>query len=155
MAAFPSIGESLVEANNSVKYIPNAYETAVRRLITETFNEETSDNNKYVSEKVTFCGIEYKKNMCVCIGINEFGKFMICRVQYIIINSTYTNIAFIGTVNEILFNSHVGVYENECEGEILFTFPYSSLLSPDPIPVVTIFNVPVYLPKYAFLDPDS
>ena len=155
MAAFPSIDQSIVEANNAVEYISNAYDTAVRLLVSETFKDETTDNIRYVSEKVTFCGIEYRSNMCVCIGINEFGNFIVCRIQYIIINSSYTSIAFIGIANEIIFNSYFGVYENECEGEVLSTFPYSSLLSPDPIPEVKIFNVTVYLPKYAFLDPDS
>lgn len=95
MAAFPSIVESIVEANNAVKYISDAYDTAVRRLISETFKGETSDNIRYVSEKVSFYGIEYRKNMCTCIGINDFGNFIICRVQYSIINSAYTNIAFV------------------------------------------------------------
>ena len=157
-AAFPPSGESFVDATNAVQYSPDAYKE-IRHLIAETFIDESFGDIKYISKKVHFRGIDYWQRMCVCIGKNEFGNFNLCKVEYIIINESYTNIAFVGERKEITFNSLVGVYEdsiNECENkQMLFCFPFSSLLSPDPIPEIIFANLTAYLPKYAPLDADS
>lgn len=155
MATTPVTGESLVEAKIAILYIPDAYERYVREMIKRVFNNEV-DSIKHIAKKVTFRGITYQKTMSVCVDKNEFGNFIVCRIEYIIINSTFTDIVFIGKEKEIFYNSNIVVYEiaTNSVDETLSCFPYSSLLSPDILPEIVIADIPVYLPKYAPLDPD-
>ena len=132
------------------------YSDVDAHLIKQCFNDE-ENLEKYISGKVNFHGIEYRETISVCVGKNDFGNFIVCKIHCIIINSRFSNIVFVGRVKEIVFNSHVGVYENssnEAEDEVLSSFPYSSLLSPDPFLEVTIAGVLVYVPKYTPLDPN-
>ena len=106
---------------------------------------------------VTFRGVQYAKDLSVCVGKNKRGNFILCKINFILINTDYTEIAFIGTPKEIILNTSLGLYENYtdvCAAEVLSSFPYSSLLLPHPFLEVQIASIPVYLPKYAPFDAD-
>ena len=108
---------------------------------------------------VTFRGVQYAKDLSVCVGKNQRGNFILCKINFIPINTDYTEIAFIGTPKEIILNTSLGLYENYkytdvCAVEVLSSFPYFSSLLPHPFLEVQIASIPVYLPKYAPSDAD-
>lgn len=50
----------------------------------------------FVSEKVLFRSLEYKKDMFICYNHNDDGHYELCQIVYILINSSYDKIAFVG-----------------------------------------------------------
>lgn len=97
--------------------------------------------------------------MCICIGKNTFGNFIICNIKYILINDKFNYIYFVGWTDEIIPFEELGVYEKveykglENRSRWLSIFPYSYLLSPDPLPQYNLKSYPVYLMKYLPFDP--
>lgn len=98
--------------------------------------------------------------MSICVEKNSYGNFIICEIKLILIRADGTEIYFLGNTSEIIYNTHLGVYEKavyrncESRSQWLAIFPHSTLLSTDPIPLCSIKCTPVYLMKYAPFDPD-
>ena len=147
--------DTYAEAEKLKKYDAQDFkDDAINQAIRTCF-EGNHNSDKFISEKVKFRGILYAKDMSICIGKNKYGNFLICTIYVIVINANKTEIAFIGPENEIIYNEDVSVfqhYEDEINTSITSSFSYSSLLSPDPLPQLTILSTPVYVPKYQPFD---
>ena len=115
-------------------------------------------NKIRVLEDVNFTGINYVKNMSVCIGKSQAGNFTMCRIDSILINAYYMDLFFLSQISEIISYYELGAYElsqsNENLPETLSIFPYSSLLSADPFSELILRSSTIYLPKYTPFDPD-
>ena len=136
-AAFPPCADSFVEAKKVSEYTPDAYEADVRLMVTEAFNNIRVCDVKYISHKVTFRVVEYREGMSICIGKKKCGNFLVCKIEFIIINSTYTNIAFMGKSREIILNTFVGgtkTAQTIWKAKLYYVFP-----------------IPVYYPRIHFL----
>ena len=100
----------------------------------------------------------YKTDMCICVGKNNYGYFIICKIKYILINGSYSNIYFVGTTIEIKYNSDFGIHEpfevkgQECKTDKIFLYPYSSLRTPHSILETSLHFIPIYIFKYAPVD---
>jgi len=96
--------------------------------------------------------------MCICVGQNYYSNFIIYKIKYILINSSYINVYFVGTTIEVTYNSDFGIYEvfeiksQEYNTDKIFLYPYSSLLTPHPVLKTCLNSIPVYIFKYASLD---
>lgn len=99
--------------------------------------------------------------MSTCIGKNTFGNFVMCTIKYILINEKFNYIYFLGWTDEIVFYEELGVYEiaqykgHENRSRWLTIFPYSYLLSSDPLLQYSIDDYPIYTMKYSPFDPQS
>lgn len=49
-----------------------------------------------VGESINFRGIDYKKDMIVCVEKDEFGFFHLCQIQYIFINTNLEHFIIFG-----------------------------------------------------------
>lgn len=155
-AAFPPCAESFVKVKNVFEYTQNNFRDTKWDLVRNIFNNNSVDNYKFISNTVNFRGIDYKKDMTVCVGENEYGNFVVCKIECIVINSSYTDVIFVGQKQKIIYNTFLGIYEkgdNDSDDKFHY-FSNRLLLSPDPIPEVIIRGVKAYVPKYALLDPD-
>lgn len=155
-AAFPLCTQSFVEAKHAFDCISINFKDTKWDSIRKIFIDNDTNTYKLISYSVTFLGIKYEKDMSICIGINEYGNYEICKIECIIINVSYTDVIFVGRKQEIIFNSFLGLYENGDNNldEKLQYFPHSLLLAPDPIPEVVLCGVQAYTPKYTPLEPD-
>ena len=152
-AAYPFAHDVYAVTDSAVKYVTQEHDDVSNLAIISCF----VDCDKFITDKVLFRGIQYKKDMTICIGKNEYGNFLVCKITSIIINADYMDITFVGIVREIILIKSLGVYEinnNESNQSVSSSFPYSSLLSPDPLPELTIISTPVFITKYALFDPD-
>ncbi|XP_043483992.1 uncharacterized protein LOC122512301 isoform X1 [Leptopilina heterotoma] len=148
---------------NCSPYVAENHYVNINVLIQNTFSKDSIEGLKFSSE-VDYRGIKYLRNMSVCVGKSTFGNFVICRIEIIVINSDNSNIYFIGRIKEIIPNTKLGVYEtlsynetlscDETSQDPLKIFPFSSLLSPDPIGEIVLSSSLYYLPKYSPFDPD-
>lgn len=154
-AALSANGNSFVISNKVIPFLSDAYECYIAKMIEESFPNQLNEQ-KFISEKLNFHGIDYAKNMTICIGKNEVDNFVLCEISFMVINATFTNIAFFGKMKEIVLNSNLGVYEIDDRNDETITksFSYTSLLSPDLILQIEIADIKVYVPKYVPLDPD-
>ena len=97
--------------------------------------------------------------MCLCVGKNTFGNFVVDTIQYILVNEKFNYIYFLGWTDEIVPFEKLGVYEtvqykgSENRSRGLSIFPDSYLLSPDPLPKYALKSYPIYLMKYMPYDP--
>lgn len=113
---------------------------------------------EYLCKKIVYRGINYSNGMSLCMGKTPYGNFLACTIDMILVDRDYTKVFFIGKSREIIYNVHLGIYENnDDEGENQSTFsyfPYSALLSPDPLAESEIKFHKVYFMKYAPFDHD-
>lgn len=100
--------------------------------------------------------------MWICVGKDCYDYFAICKIKYILIDESYTNIYCLGTTTTIIYNPDFGVYE-QCKIKGLnynvkkiFVFPYTCLLALHPILETNLHSstctLPVYVFKYTPLD---
>jgi len=149
---------TLVIANDAQEYISQNFNNQISFIITDYFHKRENENIKYISSQVTFKGITYKKDMCICVGKDCFDYFILCKIKYILVNNCYTNIYFLSTTIKITYNPDFGMYEQfELESldynvEKILLFPYTSLLAPHPILETNLNSIPVYVFRYAPLD---
>lgn len=101
---------TLAIADNAQEYISENFNNDQISFITDYFHNKQNENVKYISSKVIFRGITYKK-ICICIGKDCYDHFIICKIKYILINECYTNIYFLGSTTTIIYNPDFGVYE--------------------------------------------
>lgn len=145
--------ESVIELSNPVDYKLQKYDDLTVDLINE-FNEKNHSSIKYVCKKVCFKGIEYKENMSICVDKNLYGNLVICKIKFILIRSDYTVIYFLRNTHEIIYNTHIGVYElaqyndHTCRSKSVAIFPHSNLSSADPLCESIIKCTPIYVMKY-------
>lgn len=147
-----------VESKDATPYLASEYAAEISTLVNDYIaNDPTTIS--YVAKNVNFCHVRYSENMCICVGINTFGNFVICAIKYILINQKFNYIYFIGWTDEIILFKELGVYEkaqykgSETRSRWLSIFPYSHLLSPDPLPQFDLKTHPIYLMKYVPFDP--
>lgn len=149
---------SLIIADNAEEYIPENFSNNISSVIIDYFYDKRNENFKYIASQITFKGIAYKTNMCICIGKDCYDYFILCKIKYFLINSSYTNVYFLGTTIKVVYNSDFGVYEQfEVKNEDhkidkISLFPYSVLLAPHPILETHLNSIAVYIFKYAPLD---
>ena len=121
------------------------------------FSESNLEAVHYVGKKVSFRGIVYEENMCVCIGVDECGNFEICKIKFIFVDKNTQKLHFVGQRISIIENEVLGVYEamknDNCNKFSIF--PFSSLLSPDTLPQITLNSIVVIVPKYQPFNPKS
>lgn len=121
----------------------------------QKFNNNHSRSIKFKVTKVSFRGINYEKNMCICIGVDEYGFFEVSRITLMLVDSEKENLYFVGNKFSIVENEELGIYEfsriNTCEKVSIF--PYSSLLSPDPLSEAVISSTSILVPKYEPFNP--
>lgn len=99
----------LAVPENFTEYNSQLYSNAVNTAI----NALEISNIKYVCTKVNFRGVEYVTDNCLVVGKSIYGHFVMCKISLIFVNDNHTNIYFLGTTSEIIYNSDVGVYEVE------------------------------------------
>lgn len=146
---------ALAIADNVEEYISENFNDQISFIITHYFRDKENENVKYISSKVIFEGITYKRHMCICVDKDCYDNLIICKIKHILINDCYTNIYFLGSTTTIIYNADFGVYEEfEVKGvdnrnvEKVFLFPYTSLLAPHPILQTNLDSIPAYVLKY-------
>ena len=110
-------------------------------FIIEDYNDEmqtvtasliTEYNSLFICTKCLYRGIIYKRNQYVCFKKDEFGHNVLCEISYILFDTTYSFLFFIG--NEIyLFKNKFGLHEQLNRVNKLIAIPYTQLLSPEPV----------------------
>lgn len=147
-----------VIADKTVEYISENFSCDISSVITDYFHHNPHENFRYVASQVTFKGIKYKRDMCVCVGKNVDGFFTLCKIKYFLVNNSYTNIYFVDITTDIIYDSNFGIYEqfdvqnSECKTNKMLLFPYSSLLAQHPVLEIYLNSIPVYVFQYAPLD---
>lgn len=151
--------EILFEIENPVDYKSQTYKEDVHFVISE-FCKNNDCNVKYSSNKVSFRGIQYRKDQSICVEKNEYGHLIACKIEVMLVTNDYTQLYFVGRTFQIILNTDLGVYENvqykgdENRSRWLTVFSHSSLLSADPLLESHIKSIPVYLMKYVPFDED-
>lgn len=110
------------------KYDKQIFSDTIATIIEQ--NVDTS--HCFVSYEVTYRGVKYEKDMCVCYDRDLFGAYVICQVKHIIINTTTNKIFFIGVRKCIVCNTD-GLYYNVDDNdphEYVFV-NFKDLLSPE------------------------
>ena len=140
----------VVESKDAIPYVASEYDAEISSLVND-YIANYPKTISYVAKNVDFCNVRYSQNMCVCVGINTFGNFVICTIKYILINKNFNYIYFIGWTDEIVPFEELGVYEkaeykgSEKRSRWRSIFPYSHLLSPDPLPQFSLKSYSIYL----------
>ena len=99
--------------------------------------------------------------MPICVGKNTYGNFIICLIEFILINDDCSYVYFIGKTKELIHIPELGVYETFDNGEEANrsqwydVFPHNYLLFPDPFLKTEIMAHTVYLMKYQPFDPQK
>ncbi|KAJ8685581.1 hypothetical protein QAD02_021374 [Eretmocerus hayati] len=148
---------SKIEPKGIFDYDPNLSDPLMETAISQ-FQCETGSVVTFIAEEVKYRGIEYAQNDFVCIDKNEYGNFILCQIQVILLNADVSDLFFLGHPSEIIECREVGVYEILPQTEVTrlpetSIYPFSSLLSPDPIIEAKIGLKQVFLMKYAPFDP--
>ena len=86
---------------------------------------------KYISNDVTFRGINYKSEMSVCFGVDEYSFYNICLIKNIVFNETFEKLCFIGQTCKIQYNEVSGLYEEYFHSNNLVCVPFFSLINPE------------------------
>ena len=139
-------------------YTNENYDSQISNLINDL--RKKNINIEFTCETLKFRGICYSQGMYICVGKNTNGNFVICKIRLILLNMDYSEIYFLGSVNEIVFCPEIGVFEiaqyqqNESRTQNFSIFPFSSLLLPNLVLECHINSFPVYLMKNAPYDPD-
>lgn len=145
-----------IESSTPLKY--NAIDDETNSIIFQISKEIKGE--KELCSKLKYRGVTYDTGMYICVGTSESADFLICKIKLIVVDKCLMNIYFIGHTKEIIFNSDVGVYElkeydeRDTSRNTLYFYPYSSLLSPEPLLQYFIKTVEVYLPKYSPFEED-
>lgn len=95
-----------------------------------SFIQEKCQFKKYfVTEKVVFRSLEYKRDMFICYNQNEDGYYELCQVMNVLIHSSYDKIAFAGK-KYISTETDFGVLEifPSTTDEVLIYVDYNSLI---------------------------
>lgn len=144
----------------SFKYFSHVIEQHyenVNILIRNYFSEKSVKELNLFYE-VQFRGMKYSQNMPVCVGKSTRGNFVLYRIEFILINGVNANIYFIGRMGEIIPFFKLGVYEIlfdvQTSHYVLRSFPFSSLLYPDPFAEIVLNSFAYYVRKYVPFDPD-
>lgn len=76
----------------------------------------------FISHHVVYNGIHYEKDMAVCYKVDDFGNYVLCRIQKILINKTFDRMFFIGQSISITYDEDLGLYDcdnNDAKEEII------------------------------------
>ena len=109
-AGIPVISGTLATSKKTMDYIPKDHNDTAIPAIMNCFVKEAK-NTKYIAKMVTSRDVQYAKDLSKCLGKNQRGNFILCKIKFILINTDYTDIAFIGTPKEIILNTSLGLYE--------------------------------------------
>ncbi|KAJ8678237.1 hypothetical protein QAD02_014024 [Eretmocerus hayati] len=174
---YKNLTQSLAEKHERLQSINDNYcdvicePTQIAKFVSDDYQPQISSqvmqyatalemNDVNVSQLITFRGVTHEKGMIVCVGKSIYGNYLICNIELIILNNDRTDISFVGNTEEIVLSEELGVYkivkyeEQEKSCSTLSVFPYSSLLSAEPLLQTTIKTVPVLQAKYVPFDPD-
>lgn len=137
-----------VQIHEGAEYNSTAFSQSLFSII-KTLYESNSELLYYICTKVSFRGITYSENMTICIGVDKYGNFEICKIKFIFINKNCEMLHFVGNRYSIYENNQLGCYEleNNNHDEICL-YSYENLLSPDPIPQTTVLCRVIFIPKY-------
>lgn len=94
----------------------------------------TFEGKKFVATNVSFRGTIYKTGMMVCSDKIDDDLYVMCKVKFIIINSTYDNLYFYGSKIKLKFNDELHLFESvaaACNTDN-FGVHYNSLLTYEP-----------------------
>lgn len=90
-----------VIADEAVHYLPGDYDPAVAQCISDFCHFHTAE---YITGKAVFRGITYTTGMHLCCEKSERNDFVLCSLDYIVINSSYDDLFFVEKKIEIFFN---------------------------------------------------
>lgn len=97
-----------VKSRDAVPYLQGQYEAKIDSLNND-FMEKNFLKITHGAKNVEFCNIRYSESMCICVGKNTFGNFIICKIKYILINEAFNYIYFLGWTDEIVPYVEIGV----------------------------------------------
>ncbi|KAF2891120.1 hypothetical protein ILUMI_15053 [Ignelater luminosus] len=128
----PSTFNDKVVSEDATPLIYEHYPEAISKLIKTSC---VFQDPKFISDRVIFRGVDYKREMYVCYGQNKYGNFLLCRIKYIVISGCYTDIFFLGERHEIIQDCALGVYIEEPLQETtdLICVHYSLLTPHEPV----------------------
>ncbi|KAJ8681794.1 hypothetical protein QAD02_017586 [Eretmocerus hayati] len=143
-----------VEPVNPVDFSMEELEKTIKYLPVNGIPDEPDVT--LMCQDVVFRGIRYAKDMSVCVGKDDCDNLILCKIRTILVNERSTTISFIGQTNSVKYNAQVGYYQDveDIQRNVTFWYPYSSLLSPDPIIQSYAESMKVFVTKYAPYDKD-
>lgn len=65
-----------------------------------------------MSTEAVFKQVKYKRDMTVCVGKDEYDKFILCTIDEILIDDTNNNISFLGLRHNATYNQNFGIFES-------------------------------------------
>ncbi|XP_043463963.1 uncharacterized protein LOC122499583 isoform X1 [Leptopilina heterotoma] len=153
MSCFHTFDEDSVKAFDAAEFNLENFQKSVAEVIKSFM--KSNNTFYYVASKISFRGINYCENMSLCVGVCETGNFRVLKIKHILFNKRCDTLYFVGFTNEIVENDQLGIFEIKKKGNDsnLSIVPYSSLLSPDPLPEILLLRTTVIVPKYEPLNP--
>ncbi|XP_031329105.1 uncharacterized protein LOC116160105 [Photinus pyralis] len=121
-------------SDDAVPYVSEDFELVVAACISNS-SPLPLNQKLLVSQRVTFRGITFSKNMYVCIAKTEDDDFVLCRIKHIIVNEFYTNLLFVGNEVKITRNKALGLFEEteKVNNNVITGCNFGDLLSHEPL----------------------
>lgn len=97
-----------VVAENANIFLENNYPAYVAEVVRKVF---PFSEKLYISDSVVFRGMSYSKNMYLCIKSNyNDNLYIISKIDYILVDSAFNTISFLGPCFETKYDSSSGLY---------------------------------------------
>ncbi|KAJ8676638.1 hypothetical protein QAD02_012425 [Eretmocerus hayati] len=151
MLSYENDYDSHIKPKHIMIYEPAAYDPALEVAIQHFLGP--NQNVNFVSENLKYRGINYVVGDSVCVGMSSCGNFVICKIAVMLLYADLSQFFFVGYPCELIEREEAGVFEVSNVSEELLVpqlsiYPYSSLLSPDPILETRTLGKQVFLMKY-------
>lgn len=125
-----SLYSNLVISDDAQLYSENDFP----RNIVDVLKLEKIENC-FIASNAVFRGTKYQRGMLLCFDKDYYGLHSTCKIHYIVINSQFDNLYFIGYQIKILYDEPTGLYyqvEFESHHDTIL-IEFDRLMTPEPI----------------------
>lgn len=108
-------------SENAEPYNSESFSHVFKNLIIKQFD----DDNFFVAKDVTYRNLFFNKGMTVCYHKVDHNSYDLCKIEYILLNQSFTTVSFYGLKLRISFDEESSVFKlekNEEQHPIIVSF---------------------------------